>query len=368
MPSNLFLERLGARIWIARILITWGVIGAGTAFVVGSTSLIVMRFLLGLAEAGFFPGAILYVTYWCPATYRAKVIAAFSISVPLAGFVGSPLSGALLGLNGWLGLHGWQWLFIVEGLPAAILGLIVLLYLPSKPESATWLSPTEKGWLLRTLSDEQLRNRATSHASVWRILSDPRVLGLGLVSAGSLATGYGLAFWQPQMVKSFGLSNFQTGLLNSVPFGIAAIGMLVWARRSDRAQERVWHTVVPLMVSAAALASFIFLNSLTLVVVALCLALLGGYGVKGPFWALVSEWISPADRAAAIAAINSLANVSGFVAPFLLGVIKDQTGSFALGLVPMVALALVGAAMVLIMDHRSRANSAQGAATLSLPS
>src|SRR6478609_9864402 len=282
VPSNLLLERLGARIWIARILITWGVIGAGTAFVVGSTSLIVMRFLLGLAEAGFFPGAILYVTYWCPATYRAKVIAAFSISVPLAGFVGSPLSGALLGLNGWLGLHGWQWLFIVEGLPAAILGLIVLLYLPSKPESATWLSPTEKGWLLRTLSDEQLRNRATSHASVWRILSDPRVLGLGLVSAGSLATGYGLAFWQPQMVKAFGLSNFQTGLLNSVPFGIAAIGMLIWARRSDRAQERVWHTVVPLMVSAAALASFIFLNSLTLVIVALCLALLGGYGVKGP--------------------------------------------------------------------------------------
>jgi len=368
VPSNLFLERLGARIWIARILITWGVIGAGTAFVVGSTSLIVMRFLLGLAEAGFFPGAILYVTYWCPATYRAKVIAAFSISVPLAGFVGSPLSGALLGLNGWLGLHGWQWLFIVEGLPAAILGLIVLLYLPSKPESATWLSPTEKGWLLRTLSDEQLRNRATSHASVWRILSDPRVLGLGLVSAGSLATGYGLAFWQPQMVKAFGLSNFQTGLLNSVPFGIAAIGMLIWARRSDRAQERVWHTVVPLMVSAAALASFIFLNSLTLVIVALCLALLGGYGVKGPFWALVSEWISPADRAAAIAAINSLANVSGFVAPFLLGVIKDETGSFALGLVPMVALALVGASMVLIMDQRSRASSAQGAATLSLPS
>jgi MFS transporter, ACS family, tartrate transporter len=166
IPSNLILERVGARIWIARILMTWGLIAAGTAFVVGPASLVIMRFLLGFAEAGFFPGVLLYLTYWCPAAYRAKVIAAFSVSVPLAGFVGSRLSGALLGMDGYLGLHGWQWLFIVEGLPATFLGLFVLVYLPSKPESASWLSDDEKRWLQRKLAAEELGNASGSHGSV----------------------------------------------------------------------------------------------------------------------------------------------------------------------------------------------------------
>jgi len=357
IPSNLIMERVGARLWIARIMITWGLIAAATAFVVGPASLVAMRFLLGVAEAGFFPGALLYLTYWCPAAYRAKVIAAFSVSIPLAGFVGSPLSGALLGMDGHFGLHGWQWLFIVEGLPAAILGFVVLAFLPSKPDSAAWLTDEEKRWLQQTLASEALSHGGASHGNVWRTLANPRVLALGLASAGSLATGYGLAFWQPQMVKSFGLTNFQTGLVNSIPFAVAAVGMFVWARRSDNRRERVWHTVTPLLVSAVALASCIYLNQLSLVVVALCFALLGGYGVKGPFWALVSEWTSPSEKAAAIAMINSLANVSGFVAPFLLGFIKDQTGSFVLGLIPMVVLALIGAATILILKGRIAARA-----------
>ncbi|WP_249123371.1 MULTISPECIES: MFS transporter [unclassified Bradyrhizobium] len=361
IPSNLIMERVGARLWIARIMITWGLIAAGTAFVVGPSSLIGMRFLLGVAEAGFFPGALLYLTYWCPAAYRAKVIAAFSVSIPLAGFVGSPLSGALLGMNGHLGLHGWQWLLIIEGLPAVILGLVVLAFLPSKPDSARWLTAEEKRWLQQTLANEARSLGGGGHGSVWRTLANPRVLALGLASAGSLATGYGLAFWQPQMVKSFGLTNFQTGLVNSIPFAVAAVGMFVWARRSDSRRERVWHTVIPLLVSAIALASCIYLNELSLVVVALCFALLGGYGVKGPFWALVSEWTSPAEKAAAIAMINSLANVSGFVAPFLLGFIKDQTGSFVLGLIPMVVLALIGAATILILKGQVAARAGRPA-------
>ncbi|MBB4368365.1 MFS family permease [Bradyrhizobium sp. cir1] len=359
IPSNLILERVGTRVWIARILMTWGLIAAGAAFVVGPASLVIVRFLLGFAEAGFFPGVLLYLTYWCPAAYRAKVIAAFSVSVPLAGFVGSPLSGALLGMDGYLGLHGWQWLFIVEGLPATFLGLFVLVYLPSKPDSASWLSRDEKRWLQRKLAAEELSNAGGSHGSVWRTLANPRVLALGLASAGSLATGYGLAFWQPQMVKSFGLTNFQTGLVNAVPFAVAAVGMFVWARRSDGRRERVWHTVVPLLVSAVALASCIYLHQLSLVVVALCFALLGGYGVKGPFWALVSEWTSPSEKAAAIAMINSLANISGFVAPFLLGFIKDQTGSFVLGLIPMIVLACIGAATILILKGYGASGSRQ---------
>lgn len=358
IPSNLIMERVGARVWIARILITWGLIAAATAFVVGPTSLIAARFLLGFAEAGFFPGALLYITYWCPAAYRAKVIAAFSVSIPLAGFVGSPLSGALLGMNGYLGLRGWQWVFIAEGLPAAILGFFVLVHLPSKPESAGWLSSAEKLWLKRRLAAEESDGGIRRHTSVWRTLSDPKVLALGLASAGSLATGYGLAFWQPQMVKAFGLTNFETGLINSVPFGVAAVGMFFWARRSDARRERVWHTVVPLLVSATALTLCVYLNQLSLVVIALCFALLGGYGVKGPFWALVSEWTAPSEKAAAIAMINSLANVSGFVAPFLLGFIKDQTGSLVLGLIPMVVLALIGAATIVVL--KMRAASATG--------
>jgi MFS transporter, ACS family, tartrate transporter len=354
IPSNLIMERVGARLWIARIMISWGLVTAATAFVVGPTSLLAARFLLGFAEAGFFPGAILYLTYWCPAAYRAKIIASFSISVPLSGFLGSPVSGAVLGLDGLLGLHGWQWLFIIEGLPAVLVGFLVLVYLPSRPENAKWLSSAERGWLLTKLSTENSQNGTNAHPNLWRTLSDPRVLALGLVSAGSLGTGYGLAYWQPQMVKAFGLTNFQTGLVNAVPFGIAAIGMLLWARHSDRAGERVWHTTIPLLAAAIGLGACLYLSSLTLVIVALCVALLGGFGVKGPFWALVSDWISPANRAAAIAAINSIANISGFVAPFLLGFIKDRTGSFALGLLPMIGLALFGATMIFGMSRRRK--------------
>jgi len=352
IPSNQLMERFGARIWIARIMITWGIVTALTSLVVGPTSLMSARFLLGLAEAGFFPGVILYLTYWCPAAHRAKIISAFSISVPLAGFFGSPLSGALLGFDGWLGMHGWQWLFIVEGLPAALVGVLALFLLPSKPKDAKWLTPEERNWLTAELEQEDANNAAVAHQSLWSALMDPRTLALGVVSAGSLATGYGLAFWQPQMIKAFGLTNYQTGLVSAVPFGIAAIGMIFWARRSDRKKERRWHTVVPLLAASIGLGACVYFQSFELVVLGLCLALVGGYGVKGPFWALVSDTVSPANKAASIAMINSIANISGFVAPFVLGFIKDRTGSFALGLLPMIVIALIAAAIVLPMGRR----------------
>jgi ACS family tartrate transporter-like MFS transporter len=352
IPSNLIMERVGARIWIARIMVSWGLVTAATAFVVGPTSLFIARFMLGFAEAGFFPGALLYLTYWCPSAYRAKVVAGFSISVPLSGFVGSPISGALLGLDGLWGLHGWQWLFIAEGLPAVVVGILVFAYLPSTPQKAEWLDCEERDWLVRTLEAEESSNASTRHSSLWRTLADGRVLALGLVSAASLGTGYGLSYWQPQMIKAFGLTNFQTGLLSAIPFGIAAVGMLVWAWNSDRTNERVWHTIIPLLTSAVGLGACLFFDQLGLILVALCFALTGGFGVKGPFWALVSCWVSPANKAAAIAAINSIANVSGFVAPFLVGYIKDRTGSFALGLLPMIAMAFLGIATIVLLERR----------------
>jgi ACS family tartrate transporter-like MFS transporter len=352
IPSNILMEKFCARFWIARIMVTWGLITAATAFVVGPNSLMIARFLLGAAEAGFFPGVILYVTYWCPAAHRAKVISTFSISIPLSGFFGSPISGAILGLDQWLGLHGWQWLFILEGLPASLVGLFVFFWLPNKPADAKWLTAVERNWLERTLRAEDARNPARAHQSLWRSLADPTVLLLGLISMGSLATGYGLAYWLPQMIKAFGLSDFKTGLVNAIPFGIAAIGMLVWAWHSDLRKERVWHTAIPLLTAAIGLAACLYLNTLWPVLIALCFALLGGYGVKGPFWALVSDWISPANKAAAIATVNSIASLSGFVGPFMIGYIKDKTGSYAMGTLPMILLALIGAAAVFITNAR----------------
>lgn len=366
IPSNLIMERVGARIWIARIMISWGLVTAATAFVVGPTSLFFARFMLGFAEAGFFPGALLYLTYWCPAAYRAKIIASFSISVPLSGFVGSPISGALLGLDGLLGLHGWQWLFIVEGLPAVFVGLLVLVYLPSRPQQAAWLSPAERDWLVQTLKSEEAGNASKAHASLWRSLADRRVLALGLVSAASLGTGYGLSYWQPQMIKAYGLTNVQTGLLNAVPFGIAALAMLIWAWNSDRTNERIWHTIIPLLVSAIGLGACLWFEQLGFIVIALCVALTGGFGVKGPFWALVSESVSPVNKAAAIATINSIANISGFVAPFLIGYIKDRTGSFALGLLPMIAMAFVGIVVIVALNRRSRGSVAHSGPSLAV--
>lgn len=355
VPSNILMEKLGARFWIARIMVTWGLITAATAFVVGPNSLMIARFLLGAAEAGFFPGVLLYITYWCPAAHRAKVISTFSVSIPLSGFIGSPLSGAILGMDGLWGLHGWQWLFIIEGLPASIVGLFVFYWLPNKPSDAKWLTAAERDWLERTLRKEEAANPAPAIHSVWSTLKDPTVLTLGLISAGSLATGYGLAFWLPQMIKAFGLTNLQTGLVNAIPFGIAAIGMVIWGRHSDRRNERVWHTIIPLLCSAIGLSACLYFNTLWPVLFALCVALLGGYGVKGPFWALVSNWISPSSKAAAIAAVNSIASLSGFVGPFMIGYIKDKTGSYALGTLPMIALALLGATLVLILNARRKA-------------
>jgi MFS family permease len=359
IPSNLMLERVGARLWIARIMISWGLVTACTAFVVGPWSLYGARMLLGLAEAGFFPGALLYLTYWCPAAYRAKVISLFSISVPLAGFFGSAISGVMLGLDGWLGLRGWQWLFILQGLPTVCLGIVVLIWLPSKPSHAKWLNAAELNWLQTRLAAEAQLHGSSSHQSVWRTIVDPRVLLLGLVSACSLATGYGLAFWQPQMIKSFGLSDLQTGFVTAVPFGIAAVGMVLWSRHSDRQMERVWHTMLSLLTAALGLALAATASSLPLAVLGLSLSLLGGYGVKGPFWALVSEWTNPKTAAAALGTINSIANISGFVAPLVIGMVKQSTGSIALGLAPMCAMSLLGAAIVWLMS-RAAARAGQG--------
>src|SRR4029077_18743057 len=234
VPSNLFLERFGARRWIARIMITWGVLAGGMALVKGPQSLYLMRLLLGAAEAGFFPGVILYLTYWFPAAYRARIVGLFMVAIPVSSLLGSPVSAALLGTDGWLGLRGWQWMFILEAAPAVVLGLACLIVLSDRPGDAKWLSTDQRNWLVSTLDAEARETRLVGHLSSWQVLRNKHVLALSLVLAGSTAVSSGLQLWQPQIISSYGLTNLQTGLLNSIPFALASVIMVWWGKRSDQ--------------------------------------------------------------------------------------------------------------------------------------
>ncbi|MBV9859211.1 MAG: MFS transporter [Alphaproteobacteria bacterium] len=353
VPSNLALERFGARTWIARIMITWGLISGGMAFIGGSTSFLVMRVLLGAAEAGFFPGVILYLTYWFPAEHRARIVGIFMVGIPAAGLLGSPLSGAILSLDGVLGLGGWQWVFLLEAAPAVLGGVLAFLWLTDRPQQAAWLAPAERDWLGAKLDAERRRQTAISHVSMWQVLGNRYVLTLALIYSGAAGASSALALWQPQILKSFGLTNFETGLVNAIPYGIAAVLMVLWGRRSDRTGERVWHNALPLgwIVIALLCTLFVSQSQLWVMVALLTVVLVGTYACKGPFWALSSEMLGPAAAAAGLAQINALGNLAGFVTNYLLGWIKEETGSFAVSLMPIVVLSAAGMLAVLLIGR-----------------
>ena len=346
VPSNLLLEKLGARVWIARIMITWGFLAAGTAFVAGPKSFYAMRLLLGIAEAGFFPGVILYLTYWFPSEYRARIVGLFTVAIPVSSFLGSPISAALLGVDGWLGLRGWQWMFIMEGAPAIFLGLFCLFILSDKPSGARWLESEQKAWLSGRLEAEARGSKRVGHTSLWSVLWNKYVLVLSITLAGSTAVSSGLQIWQPQIIKSYGLTNMQTGLLNSIPFALASVIMVLWGRRSDQTGERVWHSALPLVVTAVSLASALVFNSLPAIIVILCLAVIGIYAGKGPVWALSSEWLSAGTAAAGLAQINAISNLAGFGTTYVVGYIKQSTGSYPLAVLPLAGLSAAGAVAV----------------------
>jgi MFS transporter, ACS family, tartrate transporter len=359
VPSNLLLERVGARRWVARIMITWGIIAGAMALVTGAPSLYLVRFLLGAAEAGFFPGVILYLTYWFPAEYRARIIGMFTVAIPVSSFLGSPLSAALLATEGWLGLHGWQWMFIIEALPAVLLGVACLAWLDDGPADARWLTPEQRAWLSGRLSAEKMRQRPVGHLTLWRVLCNRHVLLLAVVLAGSTATSSGIQLWQPQIIKAFGLTNMQTGLLNSLPFALAAVVMIWWGRRSDRTGERVFHTAAPLALTALSFAlAPLVVDSLAGTLVILCLGVIGIYSAKGPIWALSTEWLSAGTAAAGLAQINALSNLAGFGTVYLLGFIKDKTGTFSLALVPLVVLAAAAALVIVVIGRSERRRDA----------
>ena len=349
VPSNIILHKIGARIWIARVMITWGLVSAAMAFVQGVASFYVLRFLLGAAEAGFFPGIILYLSYWFPARQRAAVTALFMAAAPLSTVLGSPVSGALLEMDGLLGLKGWQWLFLTEALPAVLLGLVVLVYMTDRPEQARWLGGDERNWLVSTMSAESASKAATANHSIWRGLADPRVLALSLVYFGTSAGLYTLGVWAPQIIKQFGLSPLKVGFLNAVPATVAVIAMVLWARHSDRTGERTWHVVLACLLAAAGLGLAVPAAGVATALVALTFVNIGVSSSKPPLWSMRTMFLSGSAAAAGIATINSIGNLGGFVGPAMIGWIKDRTGSFAGGLYFVGLLLLLSAILTLLL-------------------
>lgn len=354
VPSNLALERFGASKWIARIMLTWGILSGAMAFVGGVKSLLAVRFLLGLAEAGFFPGIIFYLTLWFPAAYRGRVIGYFMVAIPMSSVIGSPISGYLLELSGVLGLRGWQWLFIFEAVPAVLLSAVVFFYLTDRPAHAAWLPPDERAWLANRLDLEQRQREAAAHYTVTQALLNPRVLALAYVYFGGVACNYGVSFFIPQVFKNFGLSNVQTGWLTAVPFAVGAVTMVLWGINSDRTGERKGHTAVALAVAAIGIGASTFFADPTVKVLLLSLGAMGVFGYLPVFWALPTAFLSGPAAAGGIAIINAIGNLSGYFGPSATGYLKDATGSYAAGFLLMAGLALIAMVVVLALPHDQR--------------
>jgi ACS family tartrate transporter-like MFS transporter len=360
VPSNLFLERFGARKWIARIMASWGILSGCTALVQGEMSFYVIRFLLGIAEAGFFPGIIFFLTLWFPASYRARIIGYFMAAIPLSSVLGAPVSGMLLGMDGVMGMKGWQWLFILEAVPAVLLSVVVFFYLTDRPADAKWLAPDQRTWLATRLDMEEKQRTAAQHFTVMQALLNPRVLALSLVYFGAVACNYGIGFFLPQIVKGFGLSNAQTGFVTAIPYIVGVFAIIYWGRRSDRMQERKGHTAFALAIAGCGILASTFLPDPTMKMVALSIGAFGVFGCLPVFWTLPTAFLSGAAAAGGIAIINSIGNLSGFAGPYLVGFIKDRTGGFEGGLQCLAAFGFIAMLIVLVLRHDKALEQAPG--------
>ena len=343
VPSNLILHRVGARLWIARIMVVWGLISSAMMFVETPTGFYVMRFLLGVAEAGFFPGIILYMTYWFRAQDRARTVALFSTAGTLAGFFNSPISGKLLQLDGVWGLSGWQWLFLIEGIPAVIVGIVVLIVLPDKPQKARWLSDTEREWIRAELARDEAQAGPGRQHQLRDVFTSGRVWLLCVIYFLLNVGAYGFEMWLPQIIRGFsGFSEFKIGLLNSIPYLAATICMVLVGRHSDRTGERRWHVAASAFAAAVGFAVSALSHNLFVSLAALALAFSGVKSMLGPFWAQSTAFLSGTAAAGGIAWINSVGNLGGFAGPTVVGQVRKATGSYANGLFTL------GGALVLL--------------------
>jgi ACS family tartrate transporter-like MFS transporter len=343
IPSNLILEKIGARIWIARIMITWGIISGLTALITGTTSFLIVRFFLGAAEAGFFPGMILYLTYWFPAEYRGRVISTLFIAQPVANAAASIASAAILEMDGVLGVKGWQWIFIIEAIPAVLLGLVILRIMTDRPGHADWLAEEERSWLQARLDGESRQVESAGRMTWTKALADPRVVALSLIYLMSVTANYGIVFFMPQIIKGIGLSNMMTGLLSSLPYVVGTVGLLAWGWSSDRNKERRWHLITASTVGALGLAFAGWSGASYWALLGMSAATVGIYGSRAAFWPMPSLFLTGTAAAGAIAMINAVGNLGGYVGPFVVGWIKDSTQSFGAGLYFLAACSLMAA-------------------------
>ncbi|TXM96932.1 MFS transporter [Methylobacterium sp. WL64] len=332
VPSNIAMQKVGARIWITRIMITWGLLSTGMALVVGPASFYTLRFVIGAAEAGFFPGLILYFSWWFPATYRARMTGMFVAGMPVAILLGAPVSGMLLNLHGFLGLAGWQWMFVIEGVPAAILGVVVFFHLTDRPSEAKWLSVEERNWLVRRMESERQEGEHKDFLSIAQAFKSPKVLTLSAIAFGMNMSNYGLTLWLPQIVKSFGLTDTETGFITAIPFLFASISSILWTRSSDRTGERFWHLATAAFCAAGGLAISAYTTNSYFTMAAISVAAIGTYALVPMFWGWAPTLLAGTGAAAAMALINSIGAISGYVAPYGIGLIRESTGSFSLAL------------------------------------
>jgi MFS family permease len=336
VPSNLALYRFGARRWLARIMITWGIFAAATAFAVGPNSFYAIRLLLGIGEAGFFPGVIFFLAVWFPASYRTRVLAWFTVSTPLSSLVGGPLSTWLLQMDGVLGLAGWKWMFIVEGLPACVLGFLVLKMLADKPADAEWLSPQERQALQGAFDREGASGQKKKDFGA--ALKDARTYILAMISFGFTMGSYGIGIWLPQMLKAHGMSVTQTGWVSAVPYFFATIALLWWAKRVDRRGGQVANLAAGLLIGAVALGVSTYFHQLVPAMTGITLALIGTIAGRTIFYTLPNRYLSGQAAAGGLALINSIGALGGFAGPYLVGYLKDSFGTFTAG---MIGLAVV---------------------------
>ena len=354
VPSNVVLARVGARRWIARIMITWGIVSGLMAATTGPASFLTLRFLLGVAEAGFFPGIIFYLSNWFPATYRGRVISALFLAQPVSNALASIASGAILEMDGILGLKGWQWVFILESIPAVVLAFVVLRQMTDRPEQAKWLDVDERTWLEAELEAERKEVESRGTLNLWQALTDRRVMILSLIYLGMMTATYGITFFLPQIIKGFGLSNLITGFVSAVPYTIGAFGLLAWGFSSDRRKERHGHLMVAMIVAAVGLAGAGIFGISWWALAAMALTTVGLYGSRPAFWPMPSIFLTGTAAAAGIALINSIGALGGYIGPFVVGWIKDSTSSFENGLYFLAACALASAAITKFATQPAR--------------
>jgi ACS family tartrate transporter-like MFS transporter len=357
VPSNLIMERVGARLWMTRIMLSWGLVSASMALVQGPVSFMVVRFLLGAAEAGLVPGILLYITYWFPPRYRGRAIAGFLITAPLSFVIAGLLSVPILRMNGIAGLAGWQWMFIIEALPALLLAAAVFLLMDNVPREARWLDDAERSWLAAELRQEHEGPRGTFGEQVAR-LWDRRVAMLAGIYVGRTTAMYGISLFLPLIVKAMGMSNEQVGWVSTIPFVFATGGVVAWAYSSDRSNERHWHTIVTMVIAAIGLMAAARLGTSSAALIALALAAIGLYAQPVSFWALPPLMLSASAAVGGIAFINALGNLGGFVGPYLVGWTQSVTGDYSSGLYVLAAFAAVSAVLGVIMSRLNWERSA----------